>query len=45
MFMLPSSLAHIGSIALWGGLLTFCGVLALALVFAKTGEISPVKAV
>lgn len=42
-FMLPSSLAHIGSVALWGGLLTFCGVLALALVFAKTGEISPCK--
>ncbi|CAH0532737.1 Arginine/agmatine antiporter [Vibrio stylophorae] len=40
-FMLPSSLANIGSISLWGWVVTFFGVLALALVFAKLSIISP----
>ncbi|TQI78292.1 arginine:agmatine antiporter [Serratia fonticola] len=42
-FMLPSSLAQIGSISVWGWALTFCGVLALALVFAKVSELAPCK--
>ncbi|MFZ4835683.1 amino acid permease [Rouxiella sp. Mn2063] len=42
-FMLPSSLARIGSISIWGWALTFCGVLILALIFAKMSEISPCK--
>ncbi|WON77181.1 amino acid permease [Serratia sp. UGAL515B_01] len=42
-FMLPSSLARIGSISVWGWVLTFCGVLALALVFAKVSELAPCK--
>lgn len=41
--MLPSSLAQIGSISIWGWALTFCGVLVLALIFAKVSEISPCK--
>lgn len=40
-FMLPSSLAQIGSISIWGWALTFCGVLTLALIFAKINQLSP----
>ncbi|MFC0225995.1 amino acid permease [Serratia aquatilis] len=42
-FMLPSSLAQIGSISIWGWTLTFCGVMVLALVFAKVSELAPCK--
>ncbi len=42
-FMLPSSLAQIGSISVWGWVLTFCGALVLALVFAKVSELAPCK--
>ncbi|WP_297207153.1 histidine-histamine antiporter [uncultured Pluralibacter sp.] len=40
-FMLPTSLAGIGYISLWGWLFTIIGVIALALVFAKTSLITP----
>ncbi|WP_202598361.1 MULTISPECIES: amino acid permease [Vibrio] len=42
-FMLPSSLAGIGSISVWGWALTFFGVLALALTFSKISMLSPCK--
>ncbi|MGF6192307.1 histidine-histamine antiporter [Serratia sp. 2723] len=40
-FMLPTNLAGVGYISLWGWLLTIVGVIALALVFAKTSLITP----
>ncbi|WP_061321689.1 histidine-histamine antiporter [Serratia rubidaea] len=40
-FMLPTNLAGVGYISLWGWLLTIIGVIALALVFAKTSLITP----
>lgn len=40
-FMLPTNLAGIGYISLWGWLFTIIGVIALALVFAKTSFITP----
>lgn len=42
-FMLPASLAQVGSISLWGGVLTFFGVLVLALIFNKASALSPCK--
>ncbi|MGU7840017.1 amino acid permease [Burkholderia sp. AW33-5] len=38
-FLLPTNLANVGSISLWGWVLTIVGVVALALVFAKTNLI------
>lgn len=40
-FMLPTNLAGIGSISIWGWVFTIIGVIALALVFAKTSLITP----
>lgn len=40
-FMLPTNLAGVGYISLWGWLLTIVGVIALALVFAKTSLLTP----
>lgn len=40
-FMLPTNLAGIGYISLWGWLFTIIGVIALALVFAKTSLLTP----
>ena len=40
-FMLPTNLAGIGYISLWGWLFTIIGVIALALVFSKTSLITP----
>ncbi len=40
-FMLPTNLAGIGYISLWGWLITITGVIALALVFAKTSLLTP----
>lgn len=40
-FMLPTNLSGIGYISLWGWLFTIIGVIALALVFAKTSLITP----
>lgn len=40
-FMLPTNLAGIGYISLWGWLITIVGVIALALVFAKTSLLTP----
>lgn len=40
-FMLPTNLAGVGYIALWGWLFTIVGVIALALVFAKTSLLTP----
>ncbi len=40
-FMLPTNLAGVGYISLWGWLFTIIGVIALALVFAKTSLITP----
>ncbi|NUU67408.1 histidine-histamine antiporter [Enterobacteriaceae bacterium BIT-l23] len=40
-FMLPTNLAGVGYISLWGWVLTIVGVIALALVFAKTSLITP----
>jgi len=40
-FMLPTNLAGVGSISLWGWLFTIIGVISLALVFAKTSLITP----
>ncbi|NCC52672.1 MAG: amino acid permease, partial [Spartobacteria bacterium] len=39
--LLPSSLAKIGSIAIWGWLLAGIGALALAFVYAKLGTTDP----
>lgn len=40
-FMLPTNLAGVGYISLWGWLITIVGVIALALVFAKTSLLTP----
>ena len=41
-FMLPTNLAGVGYISLWGWLFTITGVIALALVFAeRTSLITP----
>lgn len=40
-FMLPTNLAGVGYISLWGWALTIIGVIALALVFAKTSLLTP----
>lgn len=40
-FMLPTNLAGVGYISLWGWVFTIIGVIALALVFAKTSLITP----
>lgn len=40
-FMLPTNLAGIGSISLYGWIITIVGVIALALVFAKNSMITP----
>lgn len=40
-FMLPTNLAGVGYISLWGWLFTIIGVIALALVFAKTSLLTP----
>ena len=40
-FMLPTNLAGIGSISMWGWIFTIIGVIALALVFAKTSLVTP----
>jgi len=40
-FLLPSSLAAIGSASIWGWLITTAGSLLLAFVFAKLGQIAP----
>lgn len=40
-FMLPTNLAGVGSISIWGWLLTIVGVISLALVFAKTSLVTP----
>lgn len=40
-FMLPTNLAGIGSVSLYGWLITIAGVIALALVFAKNSMITP----
>ena len=41
-FMLPANLAAIGSIAIFGWLITIVGAVALALVFSKLAQINPV---
>ncbi len=40
-FMLPANLAAIGGITILGWLITICGSIALALVFAKNATLSP----
>jgi len=40
-FLLPSSLASVGSVALLGWLVATAGAIALGLVFAKLGELDP----
>lgn len=40
-FMLPTNLAGVGYISLWGWVITIIGVIALALVFAKSSLINP----
>lgn len=40
-FMLPTNLANIGYISLFGWVITIVGVIALALVFAKNSMITP----
>ncbi|OON39335.1 histidine-histamine antiporter [Izhakiella australiensis] len=40
-FMLPTNLAGVGYISLWGWLFTIIGVIAIALVFAKTSLLTP----
>jgi len=40
-FMLPANLAGIGSIAIWGWVITTIGAVALALVFSKLTQIYP----
>lgn len=40
-FMLPANLAAIGSIAIFGWLITIVGAVALALVFSKLTQIYP----
>lgn len=40
-FMLPANLAQIGSISIWGWILTSIGALSLALVFSTLGMLNP----
>ena len=40
-FLLPSSLAKIGTASIWGWLITTAGALLLAFVFAKLGKLAP----
>src|SRR3954452_25485019 len=40
-FLLPVTLASVGSIAIFGWLVATAGVAALGLVFAKLGELNP----
>jgi len=40
-FLLPSSLAKIGTASIWGWLVTTAGALLLAFVFAKLGKLAP----
>lgn len=40
-FLLPANLSAIGSIAIFGWLITICGAIALSLVFAKLARINP----
>lgn len=40
-FMLPTNLAGVGSISLWGWFFTIVGVISIALVFAKTSLLTP----
>lgn len=40
-FMLPTNLAGIGSVSLYGWIITIIGVIALALVFAKNSMLTP----
>lgn len=40
-FMLPTNLARVGSISIFGWLVTIIGVIALALVFAKSSLLTP----
>ncbi|GAA5077971.1 arginine/agmatine antiporter [Lysobacter panacisoli] len=40
-FLLPSSLAKIGTASIWGWLITTAGSLLLAFVFAKLGRLAP----
>ncbi|WP_143581125.1 amino acid permease, partial [Stenotrophomonas maltophilia] len=40
-FLLPASLAKIGTASIWGWLMTTAGALLLAFVFAKLGKLAP----
>src|ERR1700761_4199935 len=40
-FLLPGSLAKIGSVSMWGWVVTTIGALLLAFVFAKLGRLAP----
>ncbi len=40
-FMLPATLAGIGSVSVWGWFLTFPAVIALAIIFNKINDIHP----
>ncbi|HHO8887453.1 TPA: amino acid permease, partial [Klebsiella pneumoniae] len=40
-FMLPATLARIGSISVWGWGLAFLAIAALALIFCKMSELFP----
>lgn len=40
-FMLPATLARIGSISVWGWGLAFIAIAALALIFSKMSELFP----
>jgi len=40
-FILPANLAQIGSISIWGWLLTSFGAISLALIFATLGMLNP----
>lgn len=40
-FMLPTNLANVGYISIFGWGITICGVIALALVFAKNSLVTP----
>nr|WP_249922500.1 amino acid permease [Salmonella enterica] len=40
-FLLPTNLGALGYVSMWGWVFTIIGVLALALVFAKTSMLTP----
>lgn len=44
-FLLPGSLAKIGTVSMWGWVVTTIGALLLAFVFAKLGASPPRRAV